>query len=192
MTLPLCTTRLFRFVLLLNLLCLSLFTNTLAYAENSPAATKVYKVVNKDGSISFSDQPQSNAETLMVEPVATVPAFSPLPSNSSNSVNLPNTQINSNRYSNFQIIAPAHDSAFYSGSGEVEVILDAQPKLHDGDIVEIWLDGAKIYSGKTLQTRIDTAARGTHSLSAKVLGASGQLFKESTIQFTVHRPSIKH
>ncbi|WP_156492594.1 DUF4124 domain-containing protein, partial [Oleiphilus sp. HI0080] len=47
----------------------------LLLSQPSLSATKVYKKVMPDGSISYSDEAQDDAEVLNVEPVPTVPAF---------------------------------------------------------------------------------------------------------------------
>jgi hypothetical protein len=158
--------------------------------ENTGDLTKVYKVVGADGSVSFSDQPNEKSETLMVAPVPTIPAIAP------GGAKFTPPQIKSdkvyNRYSSLAILSPANDSAFYSGSGDVDVILDIKPALLESDQIQLFLDGNLIRSNNQIQSRLQTVDRGTHKLRVKLVSSSGQVYMESTSTFTVHRPSIRN
>ena len=167
-------------------------TSNLAQAndENTGDLTKVYKVIAVDGSISFSDQPNEKSETLLVAPVTTIPAIVPSETKFTPKQVKPDEIYN--RYNSLAILAPANDSAFYSGSGEVDVILDVKPALLESDQIQIFLDGKLIQSNNQIQTRLQTIDRGTHKLSVRLVSSSGQVYKESTSTFTVHRPSIRN
>tara|TARA_R110001592_G_scaffold363077_1_gene680050 strand:- start:17898 stop:18500 length:603 start_codon:yes stop_codon:yes gene_type:complete len=152
--------------------------------------TKVYKVVGADGSVSFSDQPNEKSETVLVAPVATIPAmvtggakFTPQEVKSDEPYN---------RYSSLSILAPANESAFYSGSGDVDVLLDIKPALLESDQIQLYLDGKLIQTNNQIQARLQTMDRGTHELKVKLVSSSGKVYKESTSIFTVHRPRIRN
>ena len=152
--------------------------------------TTVYKVIAADGSISFSDQPNVQSETLLVPPIPTVPAI-PIVNTKPTPAKITSNEAIS-RYQSLSILAPANDSAFYSGSGEVDVILDIKPALYDGDQVQLILDGQLMKSDDQIQSRLKTVSRGTHELRVKLVSSSGKLHKESTSTFTVHRPSVRN
>jgi hypothetical protein len=159
--------------------------------ENKPDdLTTVYKVVGSDGSVSFSDQPNERSETLMVPPIPTVPAITH--SNTNFSQPTPQKDKPYSRYNLLAVLAPANDSAFYSGSGEVDVILDIKPALIRGDQVQLFLDGQFIQSNNLLQSRLQTVSRGIHELRVKLVSSSGEVYKETVSTFTVHRPSIRN
>ena len=90
------------------------------------------------------------------------------------------------------ILAPANDSAFYSGSGDVDVLLEVKPALLESDQIQLYLDGKLIQSNNQIQARLKTVDRGTHQLRVKLVSSSGQVHKESSSKFTVHRPSIRN
>lgn len=158
--------------------------------ENTGDLTKVYKIVDADGSVSFSDQPNEKSETLMVAPVSTIPAITP----GGAKFTPPQVKLDKmyNRYSSLAILAPANNSAFYSGSGDVDVILDIKPALLENDQIHLFLDGNLIRSNNQIQSSLQTIDRGTHELRVKLVSSSGQVYKESTSTFTVHRPSIRN
>ena len=183
-------------ITLSTFLCLAILslglTSNLAQAndEKTGDLTKVYKVIAADGSISFSDQPNEKSETLLVAPISTIPAIIPSETKFTPKQVKPNEIYN--RYSSLAILAPANDSAFYSGSGEVDVILDIKPALLESDLIQIFLDGKLIQSNNQIQSRLQTIDRGTHELRVRLVSSSGQVYKESTSTFTVHRPSIRN
>ena len=119
------------------LLCSMLANNLSANELEASSLTKVYKVVGDDGSVSFSDQPNSKSETILVPPVATVPAIDPKTATSAPSIKSTNTQLGS--YTSLSILAPANDSAFYSAAGDVDVIVDVQPALLREDKLAFYL-----------------------------------------------------
>ena len=155
--------------------------------ENMPL-TKVYKVIGADGSVSFSDQPEAESETILVPPISTVPAITPGKTALITEVKEDKSY---NRYHSLEIIAPANNSAFYSGSGDVDVLLDVQPALIDGDKIQIFLDGQLMSSNNDIQSRLQTISRGTHELRVKLISNLGKVHKEVFSTFTLHRPSIK-
>lgn len=152
--------------------------------------TKVYKVVGADGSVSFSDQPNNQSEMLMIAPVPTIPAI-PLV-NSTNIQQAIKEEKPYIRYQSLAILAPANDSAFYSGSGDVDIILDIQPALLEGDKIQLFLDGQLINENAQIQSRLKTVSRGTHELKIKLVSRDGHIHKEAQSVFTVHRPSIQN
>lgn len=157
--------------------------------DNKPEnLTTVYKTIGTDGKITFSDQPIKNSETLIVPPVPSIPALSPI----QNSVAPKTSDYDDQqaRYTSLSILSPANDAAFYSGSGEVDVVLDIQPSLIVGDKVQLFLDNTLIQEAKSLQAKLQSTSRGTHQLTAKIISSSGKILKEKTSTFTVHRPSI--
>ncbi len=180
-----------RRILLPAILSLIFFAGASQANENKQGElTKVYKVVAEDGSVSFSDQPDEKSETVMVAPVPTVPAITP-----DKNIFTPKAVESDkapSRYSSLSILAPANDSAFYSGSGEVNVLLDIKPALIEGDQIQLFVDGKLIKSANQIQARLETIERGTHELLVKLVTSSGQVEKQARSTFTVHRTSIRN
>lgn len=180
-------------VISFSILCSAfvMLTNDVQAKDSKPEdLTTVYKVVNSDGSVSFSDQPNERSETLMVPPIPTVPAIAP--GNTNFTPQAPQEDKPYTRYNLLSILAPANGSAFYSGSGEVDVVLDIKPALIGGDQVQLFLDGQLIQSNNPLQSRLQTVTRGSHELRVKLVSPTGEVYKEAASTFTVHRPSIRN
>lgn len=158
-------------------------------ADEGEGLTTVYKVVDADGSVSFSDQPKAESEAILVPPITTVPATTLSKETHSTELRVDKPY---NRYHSLSILAPANNSAFYSGSGDVDVLLDIQPALIEGDQIQIFLDGQLVPSNNEIQTRLKTLSRGTHELQIKLVSKLGNVHKEVFSTFTVHRPSIRN
>jgi len=174
----------FKHLLLLITYICTLSLSHLVYAEQ---LTKVYKVVNPDGSISYSDKSQKNAQELLIPPVATIPAFQAIPSDSAPTSSDTNASTN---YLSMKISAPANNSAFYSGNGDIDVVVELIPTLNSGDQLQFQLDGKTVGTRPTNHMALKTLDRGSHSISVNLISKTGETLKTATSQFTVHRPSV--
>ena len=155
-------------------------------ATSLNAATTVYKVKNPDGSISYSDQPQDNAEVMQVEPVPTVPA---VPVDRSLYDRKPADDVApTNTYSNFAIISPANDQAFQSPEGIVEIRVALEPSLQDSHTLEYWFDGTLHQSTQAPAVQLNNVDRGTHKVQVKIVDGAGKVIENRSSTFTIHRP----
>lgn len=170
-------------ILLLSRCCtLALFTLTVM---STHAATTVYKIKNPDGSISYSDQPQENAEVMQVEPVPTVPAVPVYlaPENVSEE-----DTSTAEAYRSFVIVAPGNNEAFHSPQGTVEIRVALEPSLQDGHMLEYWIDGKLHQSSQAHALQLSNVDRGTHTVQVKIVDTSGVVLENRSSTFTVHRP----
>lgn len=169
---------------------LPLITLTLLLAaQPSLSATKVYKKVMPDGSVSYSDEAQDGAEVLSVEPVPTVPAFKVPQSEAKPKIDA--VEQPKNFYASLTILSPEHDTAFNSGSGTVEVRFKNNPSLIRGHKYKIFLDShllAEQTENSFITSNVD---RGTHQLSVHIVDQVGRVLKSTTNTFTLHRPVIR-
>jgi Bacterial Ig domain/Domain of unknown function (DUF4124) len=153
------------------------------------AATPVYKTVNPDGSISYSDESTPSAEVMMVEPVPTVPAYIPPPSTASETKD---TEKKARPiYSRVSIVAPPNGETFHSGSGNLEVKVDMSPDLRPNHRVKIEIDGNLVTEQRKTSFSLSNVDRGTHTLTATILDDKANELATASTTFTLHRPTIK-
>ena len=169
---------------------ISVFALALIISSTGFSATQVYKKVLPDGSTSFSDEEQDNAEVIMVEPVPTVPAFKAPPSSSQSPSDDGDTQ--DLTYSKLEILSPSNNAAFHTGSGTVEVNIESVPELHKGHRFKIFLGNNLLAEQRGTQVVANNVPRGTHQLSVNIVDRSGSVVKSTNSSFTIHRPSIKN
>ncbi len=170
----------------LLIICCLLNLSFLVHADT----TTIYKVKHPDGSVSYSDQPMNNAEQMTVRPVETIPAF-----DVKNSPRL-ETQLQDQEdepasyYTNLSILSPEPESAFYSGNGDIEVVVRSVPALKRQHLFQLSMDGQIIGSNQSGTFFIQGVDRGTHSLQARIVDANRTTLINSSSRFTLHRPSV--
>ena len=161
-------------------LLLSIF---LALSLGADAA--VYKIVNPDGSISFSDRPQEGAEEIDVGTVQTVDTPAPAVSKKQPE------QASFPGYEVFEVTSPKNDETFRDNGGLVSIQLTLQPKLFRDHTINIFMDGKDIGGGRSTSVTLQNVDRGSHRVHATVVGKDGaQVTSTSPVTFHLHRTSV--
>lgn len=150
------------------------------------AEAEVYRYIDKNGNQVFTDSPPQGAEKVRQGPVMTMPfpkttvtrpleveaVRKPLVAGSSYTVTLS---------------APAPDSVYRRGEGEVPVAVSVSPALAEGHQLHVLLDGKRWDGGGIpLNESLD---RGTHVIEARVVNGSGDVVASSSVSFHVQQTS---
>lgn len=150
----------------------------------------IYKYVNPEGKVEYSDQPRKGAEEIKTIPLQT---YSPPPflkKMETTDKTKPKAMV-SHRLS---ILAPQDDATVRENTGKVEVALQVEPPLEaDSDyMLQLLLDGQSVGKAKTnLKYTLANVDRGTHTLQAKLLDRAGTPVAHSEIiTFHLRRMSI--
>ena len=166
-----------------------LLTLSLVLATGTAQAQKIYKVVQPDGTILFTDSPSpgDDAEQVDVGPLNSAPALAS-PADAFDDSAAVEAEVG---YSAFRITSPGNDEAIRGNTGSVNVDLSLEPSLRSGDNIDLLLDGQSIGGGKSTAITLTEMDRGTHSVQALVKNSAGQVVARSnTVTFTVQRTSI--
>jgi len=151
----------------------------------STSAAKVYKKVNPDGSVEYSDIPQNEAdEPIKLKPVQTI-TLPPLPKTSSST---PKPTVV--KYESISIISPKDDEGIRSNNGDFIAKGELIPGLQRDQEHHIqWLlDGKDVPAAKSLTLSLKNLDRGTHQLQLRVLNFDGEVEIETpTISFHILR-----
>jgi hypothetical protein len=150
----------------------------------------VYKWVDENGNVIFSDEPRPGAEEI--EDVTPQTYSSPVkpreeaPESAGQTAAEPEKE--PFRYGKVAITRPENDTTIRDNTGAVPVSVSIEPHLNtdEGDKVEYYVDGQKVL-GPTDATSVTLANvfRGTHSISIKVVSAGGNVVK-SAGPVTIH------
>lgn len=164
----------------------------LVLSVTANAAAAIYKWVQPDGSVIYSDRaPDKNTaptELPALQEIKIPPPPPPSPAETSNSQS---DQSQRTEYKTFVIAEPADQSTFRNNAGQVTVKLDLEPALQAGDVVSIMLDGNKIGEGKSTVLSLSNVDRGTHILEAAVKNSQGDtLISAGPVSFTLQRTSL--
>ena len=156
------------------------------------AQERVYKRVNPDGSVVYTDQPIEDAELMKVPKASTfsMPSAPPLSSSRSST---PNTEADpASIYQSIEITAPENDEAIRSNEGRVTAIAKSVPMARKTHSYRWSLDGRVLeqkVSSPILQM-INTD-RGTHNLEVAIVDSSGNtLITSDKIVFHLQRVSV--
>jgi hypothetical protein len=169
-----------------TLICLGLFSAA-ALADNG-GTTTVYKWVDAQGVVHYSDQPHPNAQKLEVRGAQTFSAL-PAPTPSATPAAEP-TQQSAAAYQGCAIAEPA-DQQSLMNVFQATAVVQASPQLRPGDGVRLFVDGKQIAgSGTSFTFPVD---RGQHSVQAVIEDSTGQIVCEtSTVTFFVHQASVRN
>lgn len=170
--------------LFVSVVLLSMFSAMVLTSQLASAA--VYKKVDADGNVSFSDIPDKTAKLIIVAPLATVPAMSPELIEST----LANDQSSINeerpvKYS-LTILSPQSDQTYRRGSDSFSANVQVKPELRKGDRLITLVDGKSGSGGST-----EDMDRGQHTFEAQVVNARGQVLASQSVSFFVQQSSVK-
>jgi len=153
---------------------------------NSPTLfAEMYKWVDEEGNISYSDQPPYNgAEQLDTPPLATMPATTVPKKKQPAAEETEEATV----YTSLNITSPQDDMTIRDNSGNFSISVGIKPALNtaQGHSLSLSMDGkvikAKSSSSSFSLSNID---RGTHKFMVSVLDKSGKPLRKSK-SITIH------
>ncbi|SDL48812.1 protein of unknown function [Modicisalibacter muralis] len=166
-------------------------------------AASVYRSVDAQGNVIFTDKPIENSERIELEPLTVVPSPEPLSSIPADSDEAADDAASGDSagavsgpfmpYSTFRIVSPQDEQTLPTGvAGNVQVELEIDPDLRDDHRVRLLLDGeisqSAMHTKAFMLTNLD---RGEHRLRAELLDASGNVrHRSAPITLYVQRASV--
>ncbi len=166
--------------LLIGLLCLS-------------AQAAIYKKVLPDGTVIYSDQPESGGKEIELPEIQTIPPpkpnFTEPPSPSTDKTTEPAAN-----YTSLAITSPGNDETIRANDGKVVVRISTEPPLQtqQGHKILVQMDG-KTVGGPAAQQQyvLENVDRGTHTLQASIQDKGGDtLLQSASVTFHIKRHSI--
>ncbi|HEX4388928.1 MAG TPA: DUF4124 domain-containing protein [Steroidobacteraceae bacterium] len=154
-------------------------------------AATVYKWVDENGVVHYSDQPHPNAEKVQVQAVQTYKAGA-MPSGDSAAAAA--AKAPKEGYAGCAVSDPADDQT-YTNVDAVTIAVRTDPALRPGDQIYIMLDGTLVNNGSATGNSytVSPVERGTHTVQAVEKNSEGGLMCQSPgITFHVHLPSIQN
>ncbi|MCM2972488.1 DUF4124 domain-containing protein [Larsenimonas suaedae] len=142
-------------------------------------ADTVYRVVDEDGTVRFSDRPTPGASAVRpaMPDVVSPPSGGLAAPTSSQSVSEARRA-----YRRFYIESPADKATIPPGyAGDIQVSVGVEPSLKDGDRVRLLLDGTP--SQSAMRARVFMIAgveRGEHRIQAELIDEGGRVLRQSS------------
>ncbi|HHI93152.1 MAG TPA: hypothetical protein ENK04_06485 [Gammaproteobacteria bacterium] len=131
----------------------------------------VYKRINPDGSVEFTDMPRNEQEKpVTISPMSTFKA-SPLATQRSTSGS---KQSKAYTYDALRITSPANEATIRDNAGNINVTVSVTPALNPDHKLVLLLDGEPKATSRSGSFSLKNIDRGEHALSAQVLDAKGK------------------
>jgi hypothetical protein len=166
----------------------------LSLAFSAAAADQIYRTVDADGNVVFTDVPPANAQgqpaghevalppANTYEPEAAAPAAAAAPASPEPT----------NPYDDLAIVDPTNDQTVRQNNGDILVQAVVDPPLQSDHRMLLTFDGAPTAieaEGGIFQ--LSNVDRGTHTASARIVDANDEVVMESDpVTFTVQRYHI--
>ena len=167
---------------------LTLATGLLLLATAS-AHAEVYRHVDAQGNVTFSDEPMQGGEEIEVKRVTTITLPKPDAVRETKQL-LEEVEREGAAYESLSLISPENDQAFHSGNGDVTFEVRSTPSLRRGHRYEVTLDGQPVGQSTSGSITVRNIDRGTHQAGVHIVDRDGiQVKSGQPITFTIHRPS---
>ena len=157
----------------------------------SAQAQDIYKWVDKDGVVHYSDQPGSpDAELVPYPGLGDAPPPDASPPDLYRSEPRDRSPVGPT-YQSLRILSPTPDEVFYGGDVSVSVQLELDRDLRPGDTVVVFLDGQRAQESTELSATLTGLTRGTHFLRAAVTDERGSaVITSPQVTFHLRQASI--
>ncbi|MFV8572380.1 DUF4124 domain-containing protein [Marinobacter sp. SBS5] len=157
---------------------------------SSASWAEVYRHVDAQGNVTFSDEPMKGGEAVKVKPVTTITLPKPEVVRETDKLR-DEVKREGASYDDLAFAYPQDDQAFHSGNGTVTFQVHSTPGLKPNHKYEITLDGQPVGQSTSGSVTVQNIDRGTHSAVAHIVDHNGVQVKSSQpVRFTIHRPSI--
>ncbi|HES75484.1 MAG TPA: DUF4124 domain-containing protein [bacterium] len=160
------------------------------YADNG---TQVFRSVDAQGNVVFTDTPQKGAKPVDIQAPSSVQAITPPPQVETPSA-APQDPSAFIGYQSMVITQPENGAALNNGAGDVDVSVSLVPALRTdlGHGLTITMDGkAVLQNSARMNVALADVDRGEHVLEAFVLNGQGQVvFQSAPSRFSLQRTSL--
>jgi hypothetical protein len=163
----------------------------LCFAIAAPLAAQVYRWVDENGVVHYSDVPREGAEQIELQQPTTFSA--PEISTPSATEDEGIQEEGFSGYASFDIKNPSAEETIWNTAGQVTVALDLQPRLRTGHTVRLYLDGNWLEEQPDRQTTfpLTELARGSHNVRADVRNENGVVQTQTgNVVFYVQQTSV--
>ena len=162
----------------------------LSAMDTGTVRAEVYKQVNPDGSITFTDVPGSKDEKpVPLRPMSTFKA-TPAPAISSDSET---SKPASTKYTGVSVTSPANEATVRDNAGNLAVTASAAPGLQPGHKMVLLDNGSPQGESTTGNFKLSNIDRGTHVLTVQIQDSAGKVLIASTpVTVYLRRHSALH
>lgn len=159
---------------------------------------EVYKSVDENGNVIFTDQPSENAEKIHIKEVQTIETRKPqseetAPVEAGSDEGSEQDAEAGPEYTSVSITSPANDSAIRANDGNITISAAVLPSLKAdaGHQLALYMDSKLVSAGPGTQFSLSNVDRGTHNFSVAVIDKEGkELIRSAATSITILRHSV--
>lgn len=153
------------------------------------ANAEVYKQVNPDGSVTFTDAPRdADATPVPLPPVNTFRPPAPPPVSSKPR----SSQADAGTYTGISITSPANETTLRDNAGNLAVAASVTPGLQAGHKMVLMDNGKLLAESTSGSFSLSNLDRGAHRLTVQVQDDAGKvLLSSEPVTVYLHRHSIR-
>lgn len=154
-------------------------------------AESIYRSVDEQGNVLFSDEPQTDSQQIELSPTT---VYTPEQTEAeSGQVTVEKVQpVEEAAVYELRIVSPSNNESIWVNDGNVMVNVSVEPALQPDHRLSVDIDGETVLAEPgSVSVRFTNLFRGSHTATASVLDADGQLISSSEpVQFHLHRASV--
>ena len=168
----------------------------------SDAQARIYKTVDEDGNVVFTDVPPKDSSKSIEIEVGNI-YHTPQPTKIAPSQQGAEESAASDdpagdeieepvvEYSTLQIVKPGEDEPVRENAGNLNVVVSISPALKANHSVQILLDGTVFATDFSTNIQLTNVDRGTHVLTAQIIDSTGTVIMSSSpTSFHMQRISV--
>lgn len=138
----------------------------------------IYKWVDSQGNVHFSDTPHRGAEKLNIPDAQTYSA--PVPQAPASDKAGQKQDGNAHVYTKLVIAQPENEATIRNNQGSITVTAEVDPDLFPGDKVQLIFDGSTLGEPQSnLLFQLSGVYRGSHTIAVQIVDAEGNVLETS-------------
>ena len=168
----------------------------------SPLAAQVYKIVDKDGNVTYTDKPPADdAKPMDLPPLSVIetPDYGKTARQKAEAAEaavgekeVPLRTMR-NRFRDFAIISPLQEESVWRPDGPVSIAWSSSNQLMESMTVQIFLDGQQQANTTAPMIPVNGLERGEHTVTATIKDARNRTIATAEpITFYVRQPGLQN
>ncbi|MEM9305151.1 MAG: DUF4124 domain-containing protein [Pseudomonadota bacterium] len=155
-------------------------------------AQTIYKHVDEDGNVTFSDEPMSeDAVEVDLPAISVISTQQQAPAEVLAPEAPSEPEVLQPVYQRLQITRPRQEQTLFAAEGPVRVSVALDRPLQDGHQYRVFIDGDLRAEGREATFTIDPVYRGEHTLTAQVVDETGRTLTTSEpVTFFRRQPTV--
>jgi len=165
-------------------------------ATVSPLTADVYKTVDEDGNVTYTDRPPADgSKPIELAPISVIetPEYVRAPEKTTEDVEEVSLKTLRRDYRDFAIVSPQPEESIWSPDGPVSIAWHTQLDLQQGMQVSILLDGKKQATTTQQMIVVPGLERGEHTVKAELRDSKNRTVATTQqIVFYVRQPGLNN